>query len=465
MGSLIPGKGYAMKKSSGLRRRWLRNTVGVLIALGLVCVLAVTVSFAAYYYSNMESDMRHRAKTTTEFFADYLNQNYNEFYQSCINYAQSFEDRNNIELQFINAEGQLVASSYGQWAGTSPVTTEIQQAVNTRSIRPYVGVDPATGERIIAVSSPMIYSNGEVIGEGWHRKYGEAHAEVNAIASVKDKSLLKDSTIYVNLEPCCHWGKTPPCANLIIESGINRCVIANTDPNPKVYGGGIKLLRDNGVEVINGVLEEEGNFLNRRFFTNQRQNRPYIIIKYAKTEDGFIATENGGGWISNDALKVWVHKQRTEEDAIMVGYNTVLCDNPKLNVRHYAGRNPKRVVFDRNLSLPKECNILDNTQDTFIFNHIKSSQEGRNTFIKIDNSSNPLPQIMKHLYENRVCSVVVEGGKKTIEMLIKENLWDEAYVIVGETTFNKGINAPKIPVAPTKIENIGNNRLEFYLNK
>jgi signal transduction histidine kinase len=153
-----------MRKSSGLRKRWRRNTIGVLIALGLVCVLAVTVAFAAYYYSNMESDMRHRAKSTTEFFADYLNQNYNEFYQSCINYAQGFEDRNNIELQFINAKGQLVASSYGQWAGTSPVTTEIQQAVSTRSIRPYVGVDPATGERIIAVSSPMIYSNGEVIG-------------------------------------------------------------------------------------------------------------------------------------------------------------------------------------------------------------------------------------------------------------------------------------------------------------
>ena len=156
----------------------------------------------------------------------------------------------------------------------------------------------------------VVICNGEVIGEGWHRKYGEAHAEVNAIASVKDKSLLKDSTIYVNLEPCCHWGKTPPCANLIIESGIKRCVIANTDPNPKVYGGGIKLLRYNGVEVISGVLEEEGNFLNRRFFTNQRQNRPYIIIKYAKTADGFISPEDKGAWISNDAMKVWVHKQR-----------------------------------------------------------------------------------------------------------------------------------------------------------
>ncbi len=153
-----------MSKPSGLRRRWLLNTVCVLCALGLVCVLAVTVVFAAYYYNNMESDMRHRAKTTTEFFADYLNQNYNEYYQSCINYAHSFEDRNNIELQFINAKGQLVASSYGQWAGTAPTTPEIVQAVSTRSVRPYVGMDPDTGERIMAVSSPMIYSNGEVIG-------------------------------------------------------------------------------------------------------------------------------------------------------------------------------------------------------------------------------------------------------------------------------------------------------------
>ncbi len=153
-----------MRKPSGLRRRWLLNTVCVLCALGLVCVLAVTVVFAAYYYNNMESDMHHRAKTTTEFFADYLNQNYNEFYQSCINYAHSFEDRNSIELQFINAKGQLVASSYGQWAGPSPTTPEITQAVSTRSVRPYVGMDPVTGERIMAVSSPMIYSNGEVIG-------------------------------------------------------------------------------------------------------------------------------------------------------------------------------------------------------------------------------------------------------------------------------------------------------------
>ena len=311
----------------------------------------------------------------------------------------------------------------------------------------------------------VVVCNGEVIGEGWHRKYGEAHAEVNAIASVKDKSLLKDSTIYVNLEPCCHWGKTPPCANLIIESGIKRCVIANTDPNPKVYGGGIKLLRDNGVEVITGVLEEGGNFLNRRFFTNQRQNRPYIIIKYAKTADGFISPEDKGAWISNDAMKVWVHKQRTEEDAIMVGYNTVLNDNPQLNVRHYAGRNPKRVVLDKNLTLPKDSNILDNSQDTFVFNFLKDTKDGNNTYIKLNQNNFSLVDMLEQLYENKVCSLVVEGGKKTIEKFIAENLWDEADIIVGKKRFGNGLQAPLIPTEPSEIKMIGNNKLEFYFNK
>jgi pyrimidine deaminase RibD-like protein len=189
------------------------------------------------------------------------------------------------------------------------------------------------------VGAVIVYQD-QIIGEGYHKKYGQSHAEVNAIASVKDKNLLKESTIYVNLEPCCHWGKTPPCANLIIENKIKRCVISNKDINPKVFGGGIKLLQDNGVEVISGVLEEQGLYLNRRFFTNQSQKRPYVILKYAQTLDGFIAPEGKGGWISNETMKVWVHKQRTEEDAIMVGYNTVLSDNPQLNVRHYSGRKP-----------------------------------------------------------------------------------------------------------------------------
>lgn len=311
----------------------------------------------------------------------------------------------------------------------------------------------------------VVVCNGAIIGEGWHQRYGKAHAEVNAIASVKDKSLLENSTIYVNLEPCCHWGKTPPCANLIIESKIKRCVIANTDPNPKVYGGGIKLLKDNGVDVEVGILAQEGEMLNRRFFTNQRKKRPYIIIKYAKTEDGFIATENGGGWISNDALKVWVHKQRTEEDAIMVGYNTVLCDNPQLNVRHYAGRNPKRVVLDKNLTLPKDSNILDNSQDTFVFNFLKDTKEGNNTYIKLNQNNFSLVDMLKRLYENRVCSLVVEGGKKTIEKFINANLWDEANIIVGNKRFGNGLQAPEIPTKPSEIKMIGNNKLEFYFNK
>lgn len=311
----------------------------------------------------------------------------------------------------------------------------------------------------------VVVCNGAIIGEGWHQRYGKAHAEVNAIASVKDKSLLENSTIYVNLEPCCHWGKTPPCANLIIESKIKRCVIANTDPNPKVYGGGIKLLKDNGVDVEVGILAQEGEMLNRRFFTNQRKKRPYIIIKYAKTEDGFIATENGGGWISNDALKVWVHKQRTEEDAIMVGYNTVLCDNPQLNVRHYAGRNPKRVVLDKNLTLPKDCNISDNSQDTFIFNFLKEGKEGNNFFIKLEQNDDLIVRMLERLYENRICSLVVEGGKKTIEKFINANLWDEACVIVGNKRFGNGLQAPEIPTKPSEIKMIGNNKLEFYFNK
>lgn len=311
----------------------------------------------------------------------------------------------------------------------------------------------------------VVVKNGDVIGEGWHQRYGEAHAEVNAIASVKDKSLLEGATIYVNLEPCCHWGKTPPCANLIVESKIKRCVIANTDPNPKVYGGGIKLLRDNGVNVEVGILAQEGELLNRRFFVNQRKNRPYIIIKYAKTEDGFIATENGGGWISNDALKVWVHKQRAEEDAIMVGYNTVLCDNPQLNVRHYAGRNPKRVVLDKNLTLPKDCNISDNSQDTFIFNFLKEGKEDNNFFIKLEQNDDLIVRMLERLYENRICSLVVEGGKKTIEKFISENLWDEANIIVGNKRFGNGLQAPEIPTKPSEIKMIGNNKLEFYFNK
>ncbi|MBO7276428.1 MAG: bifunctional diaminohydroxyphosphoribosylaminopyrimidine deaminase/5-amino-6-(5-phosphoribosylamino)uracil reductase RibD [Bacteroidales bacterium] len=313
------------------------------------------------------------------------------------------------------------------------------------------------------VGAVIVYQDN-IIGEGYHQKYGQSHAEVNAIASVKDKSLLKKSTIYVNLEPCCHWGKTPPCANLIIESGIKKCVIANKDINPKVFGGGIKLLQDNGVEVVTGVLEKEGWFLNRRFFTNQKEKRPYVIIKYAQSLDGFIAPETNGGWISNDIMKVWVHKQRGEEDAIMVGYNTVLKDNPQLNTRHYQARNPKRIVYDRNLSLPQESNIFDQIQETIIFNHVKDLVEGNNKYIKIDEELPFVSQILEKLYEEKICSIVLEGGAKIINKFLESGLWDEANVIIGQKIFEKGVKAPYIS-GDFKENKIGDNILRFYYNQ
>lgn len=314
------------------------------------------------------------------------------------------------------------------------------------------------------VGAVIVYQD-QIIGEGYHKKYGQSHAEVNAIASVKDKNLLKESTIYVNLEPCCHWGKTPPCANLIIENQIKRCVISNKDINPKVFGGGIKLLQDNGVEVISGVLEEQGLYLNRRFFTNQSQKRPYVILKYAQTLDGFIAPEGKGGWISNEAMKVWVHKQRTEEDAIMVGYNTVLSDNPQLNVRHYSGRNPKRVVYDKYLTLPKDKNIFDNTQETFILNYIKEGREENNVFLKLNEDKPFVKQALERLYEQKICSIVVEGGEKTLNKFLEANLWDEANVIIGEKNFGKGVKAPIISQGLVSMENIGGDILKIYHNQ
>lgn len=310
----------------------------------------------------------------------------------------------------------------------------------------------------------VIVHGGEVIGEGWHRKYGQAHAEVNAVAAVKDKSLLKDSVIYVALEPCCHWGKTPPCAKLIIESGIKRCIIANTDPNPKVSGGGIRLLKEAGVEVVSGVLESEGAFLNRRFFTNQIKKRPYVILKYAQSTDGFISPPTKGGWISNDAMRVWVHKQRSEEDAVMVGYRTAMTDNPQLNVRYYGGRNPKRIVLDKQLELPQHLHLKDNSQDTYIFNFKKDYHEGRTTYVRLNEGTQMLESMLSYLYEQKICSIVVEGGRKTLEMFLQSDLWDEATVITGKVTFNNGTPAPVIPLKAAITETIGDNTLQTYFN-
>lgn len=328
------------------------------------------------------------------------------------------------------------------------------------------------------VGAVVVYDN-KIIGEGFHQKYGQAHAEVNAINSVKDKDLLKLSTLYVNLEPCCHYGKTPPCAELIIKSQIKRCVIANKDSNPKVAGGGIAVLEKAGIEVKTGVLEKEGRFLNRRFFCNQEKKRPYIILKYAQSLDGFIDNRdekekstsallhNKQFWITNDALKVWVHKQRKQEDAILVGYNTALLDNPALTTRHLIGKNPYRVVFDKDLSLPKESNIFDNSSPTIIFNYKHEGKQNNNEYILIRDKENVEEEIFKVLlYSKNIGSIIVEGGKRTINKLLVKNLWDEAFVLTGDVFFGKGTKSPVI--ATTKLRStryVANNRVDYYLNE
>ena len=230
----------------------------------------------------------------------------------------------------------------------------------------------------------VIEHHGKIIGEGWHQKYGEAHAEVNAVNSVKDKSLLKEACVYVSLEPCAHFGKTPPCADLLVENQVKKVVICNTDPNPLVAGKGIVKLREAGIEVETGILEKEGLELNKRFFHYLEKKRPYIILKWAETADGFIARKNfDSKWISNTLSRKLVHKWRTEEDAILVGTNTALYDNPQLNARDWTGNNPVRIVIDRHLKLPADLHLFDEQIPTICYNLIKNRNSGNVTFVKV----------------------------------------------------------------------------------
>ena len=285
----------------------------------------------------------------------------------------------------------------------------------------------------------VIVKDGKIIGEGYHRKHGEAHAEVNAIESVKNKELLKGSTLLVNLEPCSHYGKTPPCAERIIKEEIAEVIICNIDPNPLVSGRGINMLKNAGINVECGILQEEGYDLNARFFTFHTRKRPYIILKWAQTSDGFI----DGNFsmpirISNDISKTCVHKLRAEEDAIMVGKNTALKDNPKLGCRRYEGKAPLRIAIDRNLEIPTYYNFYDNAQPTAIFNAHKDD----GVRVKIDFNEDIIPQILDWLYENKIQSLIVEGGKFTLEQFIERGLFDAIQVEIGSTPCYSGVPAP-----------------------
>lgn len=324
-------------------------------------------------------------------------------------------------------------------------------------------------------SNPLVGSvivhNGIIIGEGWHRKAGEPHAEVIAINSVKDKSLLKKSTIYVSLEPCSHFGKTPPCADLIIEHKIPKVVIGTIDPFAKVCGNGITKLKNAGVDVQVGFLKTECTELNKRFFTFHQKKRPYIILKWAQTQNGFIAPwqkkEVKPVWISNTFSRQLTHKWRAEEQAIMVGTNTVLQDNPKLDVRNWTGENPIRIVIDKTLKIPSDFSVYDKSVKTIFITEKKQLSTHENLlFETIDFNKNVCIEILKALYKHQIQSVIIEGGKILLESFIQNNLWDEARIFTSDLVFENGIKAPEFNTSSKpKAYKILNDTLEYFYNE
>lgn len=319
------------------------------------------------------------------------------------------------------------------------------------------------------VGSVIVYEN-KIIGEGWHRKAGEPHAEVNAINSVKDESLLKKATIYVSLEPCSHFGKTPPCSDLIIDKEIKKVVIGTMDPFAKVAGRGIKKLMQADCEVKVGILEKECLELNKRFFTFHKKQRPYIILKWAQTENGFIAPKHKDVkrpiWITNKYSGEMVHKWRSEEAAILVGTNTALQDNPSLNVRKWTGNDPLRIVIDKELKIPENYSILDGSIKTIIL-HDKATEikDQKNlVFEKIRFSENLSEQICKVLYKHELQSVIIEGGTNTIQQFIDSGLWDEARVFTGNLNLEDGIAAPEIKGKLVEKKDISGDELKIYRN-
>jgi diaminohydroxyphosphoribosylaminopyrimidine deaminase/5-amino-6-(5-phosphoribosylamino)uracil reductase len=308
----------------------------------------------------------------------------------------------------------------------------------------------------------VIVRDGIVIGEGWHQQFGGPHAEVNAVNSVKDATMLIGSTVYVTLEPCSHFGKTPPCADMLVKEKVGKVVVANGDPNPLVQGKGIEKLKAAGIEVVTDVLAKEGKRINGRFFTFINNRRPYVILKWAQTADGFIARDNfDSKWISNVHSRQLVHQWRAAEDAVLVGKQTALHDNPRLNVRDWQGRDPVRVVIDRNLSLPASLNLFDGTQPTICYNTVKDDSSANVTRVKLV-GENFFTSLLADLYSRNIQSVMVEGGSQTINQFIAGELWDEARVFTADTKFGSGIAAPQLKAKPESTLMIEGDRLEVY---
>lgn len=293
----------------------------------------------------------------------------------------------------------------------------------------------------------VIVHQDKIIGEGYHKDYGKEHAEVNAVNSVKNQELLAEATVYVTLEPCAHFGKTPPCANLLVEKKVKKVIIATFDTNPLVGGKGIKILEEAGIEVETGVLEKEARSQNKRFFTQIEKNRPYVILKWAQTLDGFVAREDfSSKWISNASSRQLVHKWRAEEDAILVGKNTAKYDDPSLNVRDWVGKNPLRLVIDSKLELPNSLKLFDEAVPTVCYNSQRTEVRGTLEYVKL-NPGFQVKDILEDLDQRKIQSLIVEGGSYLLNKFLVSELWDEARVFTSSIKFGNGIKAP-IPTAP-----------------
>lgn len=315
----------------------------------------------------------------------------------------------------------------------------------------------------------VIVCDGIIIGEGYHAVYGGPHAEVVAINAVKNRELLKKSTLYVNLEPCSHFGKTPPCADKIIDEGIPRVVVGSHDPFPEVQGRGIKKLRQSGVEVLEGFIEAECDELNKRFFTFHKKHRPYIILKWAQTLDGFIDKERKESstkinWITNENTRLLVHRWRSEEMAIMAGTNTVLCDDPQLTVREVAGNNPLRLIIDKDLVVQPAAKVFDHAAKTVVFNALKNETDGHIEYVLLNFTVDIIPQILEYLYQHNIQSLIVEGGRALLQSFIDEGSWDEARVFSGNSFFFSGTRAPEIKGKLVHSETIGADKLSIIVN-
>lgn len=327
------------------------------------------------------------------------------------------------------------------------------------------GVEVAPNPMVGAV----IVVDNRVVGEGYHQKYGEAHAEVNAINSVQDKDLLKRATIYVSLEPCSHFGKTPPCADLIVQHQFKRVVIACQDTFSKVSGKGIERIKNTGIQVDVGLLEKEAREVNKRFFTYHEKKRPYVILKWAQTKDGFMDRhpedrEEGINWITQPEIKLFVHKWRSEEQAIMVGWKTIANDNPQLNVRSVAGISPHRFVIDPECKTPEDSIVFNDGNKTTVlvkqnsFRNLPESVE----IVELE-SINP-ESVLDVIYSKQFLSVFIEGGSITLSHFLASDLWDEARLFEGDVLFERGLKAPIINLKPTQTKKFGKDTL-YYFNR